>query len=244
MAALELQQSDIKVIDLAIKYGYESPVSFARAFQVIQGISPSEARKSNVSLKAFPKMTFQIIIKGVSPMNYRIVKTEPFKVFGVEGIISTAGDPGYYPHEGAFWSEVNNGRDDSKYEVLFKDAGDAKLPANDTLFVKDMCRINGLFNYNQIDDTTYGYMLCSFVTPKSKTDDYKIVEIPAATWAVFPSDMPDWDVGEAMGRLMLYSNEWISTSCFEKVDGPEFEMYGGDSKNGYIEYWMPITTKP
>ena len=37
-------------------------------------------------------------------MNYRIVKTESFKVFGVESIISTAGDPRYYPHEGAFWA--------------------------------------------------------------------------------------------------------------------------------------------
>ena len=64
-AALELQQSDIKIIDLAMKYGYESPVSFARAFQVVHGVTPSEARKSNVSLKAFPKLTFQIIINGL-----------------------------------------------------------------------------------------------------------------------------------------------------------------------------------
>ena len=86
----------------------------------------------------------------------------------------------------------------NKYTILSNDAGEAKPLFQDTMFVQDMCRIHGLFNYNQIDDTTHGYMLCSFVTPKSKTDGYKIVEIPATTWAVFPSDMPDWDAGGTM----------------------------------------------
>lgn len=87
LAALELQQSDIKVIDLALKYGYDSPVSFARAFQAFHGVTPSEAKKSNVSLRLFPPITFQITIQGVGEMNYRIVKTEPFQLFGIEGLI-------------------------------------------------------------------------------------------------------------------------------------------------------------
>ena len=177
-------------------------------------------------------------------MNYRIVKTESFKVFGLEGIISTASDPKYYPHEGEFWEEVNsNPMEDSKYTKLSKDAGENKPLFHNTMFVHDMCKIHGLWGHNKIDDTTYGYMLCSFVTPESKTSGYKIVEIPAATWVVFPSDIPDWDTGSVMGRLIQQFNEWISTSDYERVDGIEFEMYGGTPEKGYIEYWTQIAKK-
>ena len=243
-AALELQQSNIKIVDLAIKYNYESPVSFARAFQVVHGITPSEARKSNVSLKMFPKLTFQIIIKGVSEMNYRIVKTESFKVFGLEGIVSTAENTQYYPHEGYIWAEFNNGKADSKYDKLQSDAGKGKLPFHDTMFVQDMCTIHGLMNYNQIDDTTYGYMLCSFVTPESKTDGYKIVEIPASTWAVFPYVKDTGkDAGEIWSELYQTFFEWLPASEFEKLDNPEFEMYGWANDHLTYELWIPVTKK-
>ena len=76
LAGLDLQQGDTKVIDVALKYGYDSPISFARAFQTLHGITPSEAKKPNISLKAFPRMNFEITIKGKSEMNYRIVKTD------------------------------------------------------------------------------------------------------------------------------------------------------------------------
>lgn len=66
LAGLDLQQINIKVIDAAMKYGYDSPVSFTRAFKAIHGITPSEAKKTNVLLKPFPRMTFQINIKEVS----------------------------------------------------------------------------------------------------------------------------------------------------------------------------------
>jgi AraC family transcriptional regulator len=52
LAAFELKQDRVKVIDVAMKYGYHSPDSFARAFQQLHGITPSEARKSGLSLRA------------------------------------------------------------------------------------------------------------------------------------------------------------------------------------------------
>ncbi|MDF2685323.1 MAG: transcriptional regulator, AraC family [Clostridia bacterium] len=241
MAALELQQSNIKVIDLAFKYGYESPVSFTRAFQSMHGITPTAARNPNVSLKAFSRISFQITIKGVNEMNYRIVKTEPFKVFGLEGIVSTVNDSKYFPHVGAIWQENHK---NGKYEQLFLDAGESKHILYETMFINSMCRIHGLMNYKKIDDTTYGYMQCSFVTPESKTEGYEIYELPQTTWVVFPMDIPDWDVGGAMNILnKRFYSEWLPISEYEKADGPEFEMYGGSPKKGYIELWMPIVKK-
>ncbi|PFD44328.1 AraC family transcriptional regulator [Bacillus cereus] len=64
LAAFELKDSNVKVIDVAIKYGYNSPDSFSRAFQNLHGITPSEARSTSRSLKAYSPMTFRLSIKG------------------------------------------------------------------------------------------------------------------------------------------------------------------------------------
>jgi AraC family transcriptional regulator len=64
LAAFVIKDSDVKVIDVAIKYGYNSPDSFSRAFQNLHGITPSEARNTSRSLKAYSPMTFQLSIKG------------------------------------------------------------------------------------------------------------------------------------------------------------------------------------
>jgi AraC family transcriptional regulator len=80
LAGLELRHSNTKVIDAALKYGYESPVSFARAFQAFHGVTPSEAKKSNVTLKIFPRIIFQIIVKEVPQM----IRTDKITVDGKE----------------------------------------------------------------------------------------------------------------------------------------------------------------
>ncbi len=72
LAAFEIQKSDIRIIDVAVKYGYVSADSFARAFQKTHGIKPSDARINGVQLKAFPRISFQISIKGDTEMEYRI----------------------------------------------------------------------------------------------------------------------------------------------------------------------------
>ena len=86
LAGIDLRQNNIKVIDAAMKYGYHSPVSFARAFQAFHGITPSEAKNSNVSdvlLKTFPRMTFQIYIKEFNDV--KIVEKDEVILIGCHG---------------------------------------------------------------------------------------------------------------------------------------------------------------
>jgi AraC family transcriptional regulator len=75
-AALELQNRSVKVIDVAIKYGYHSPDAFTRAFQIQHGVTPTELRISNQSLKVYPPMTFRLSIGGGGPMKFRIENKE------------------------------------------------------------------------------------------------------------------------------------------------------------------------
>ncbi|MCL2746516.1 MAG: AraC family transcriptional regulator, partial [Coriobacteriia bacterium] len=170
LAALDLQEGDIKVGDVSLKYGYDSPTSFARAFQAVHGVTPSEAKKTNMNLKAFPRMTFQISITGASEMDYRIVTTEPFKVFGIEELVSTTGED-YFQHGGKAWEQIwETSFVNGKHEQLKIAAGTEKPAHYDTMFVREMWPVHALMNYRKVNDTTYGYMQCSFVTGDSKTD--------------------------------------------------------------------------
>ncbi len=88
-AAFDLQQGG-KVLDVALRYGYESPTAFNRAFQSVHGVAPSAAQKPDTPLKTFPRISFQISIKGVVEMEYRIVKKEAFRIVGVRDPIQVA----------------------------------------------------------------------------------------------------------------------------------------------------------
>jgi AraC family transcriptional regulator len=95
LAAYELQNSDIKIIDLALKYGYDSPNSFTRAFQMMHGVTPSATRKTSVPLKAYPKISVQITIQGDREMNYKIVEEKGSKLFGSSIEVSFQNGNGY-----------------------------------------------------------------------------------------------------------------------------------------------------
>ena len=80
LAGIDLKHNNAEIMDTAFKYGYDSPSSFAHAFRAFHEISPSEAKKPKVSLKIFPRLIFQIIVKEVSQM----IKTDKITVNGKE----------------------------------------------------------------------------------------------------------------------------------------------------------------
>ena len=82
MAAAELSTGKEKIVDIALKYGYDSPTAFNRAFQSVHHTAPSAARKNGIILKSYPPISFQITIKGDAEMNYRIETKESFRIIG------------------------------------------------------------------------------------------------------------------------------------------------------------------
>jgi AraC family transcriptional regulator len=106
LAAQELATSSSKVLDVAFKYGYDSPESFSKAFRKIHGITPSEARNPGVSLKAFPRITFHLSLKGDKEMDYRIVEKEAFTVIG-KSIRVTCQDGEHTRQIPKFWEKCH-----------------------------------------------------------------------------------------------------------------------------------------
>lgn len=235
LAALELQHSgSAKVVDVALKYGYESPVSFARAFHALHGITPSTARQEGIALKAYPRLSFLITIKGAEAMNYRIEAHESFEVFGIEGVFRIDGG-GEEPRTPAkLWEQSHANGDVKRLEAR---AGDLPPFVN-----RDLHPVHAICSYRKTGPDTFPYMLFAFKDEASDTDGYTIVTIPAHTWAVFPSEPHTWDqFGETIETLYRrFYTEWLPTAGYEQVDGVEFEMYGERDGLNYIELWFAV----
>lgn len=235
LAALELHNgSAAKVIDVAMKYGYESPVSFARAFQSLHGITPSMARQEGIALKAYPRLSFLITIKGVEAMNYRIETKDRFEVFGIEGVFRVDGS-GEEPQTPAkLWEKSHANGDVKRLEEC---AGE--LPS----FVsKNLYGVHAVCSYKKTEPDTFPYMLFAFKGKGSNTDGYKTTIIPAHTWAIFPSEPHTWDqFGETIDTLYRrFYTEWLPTAGYEQVEGLELELYGTKDSLNYIELWFAV----
>jgi len=237
LAAIELQNSNIKVVDLAIKYGYDSPVSFARAFQALHGITPTEARAEGVILKAYPKISFQIAIKGEKEMDYRIQTKEAFQVFGIEGVFRTdeTGEAPQLPSE--LWELCHS---NGEIEKLEQNSGDLLgfLSGN-------LNKVHAICSYRKTPNDQFPYMICAFRSPNSRVEGYTVIDVPSYTWAIFPSPKYDWaDFDDVIENLYKrFFAEWLPTAQYEQVEGTSMEVYGGDDKLGYVELWFAVRKK-
>lgn len=224
-AAFELQNSDIRVIDLALKYGYDSPTSFSRAFQNIHGVPPSAAKSEGVILKAHPRMTFLISIKGEVEMNYRIEKKEAFRVVGAKKHFDLDVEKNFVQVP-QFWGETfQNG--------MIVEIG--QLSNKEPLGVLG---ISTCMNGKDFD-----YYIAS-ATDKPKSENMHEYVVPAATWAIFEciGPMPA-AIQELQKRIIA---EWLPTSGYEYADAPDIEVYPeGDtsSPNYKCEVWLPVAKK-
>ena len=102
LAAQELNRKDEKVIDVAIKYGYDSPDSFTKAFQKFHGITPSQAKESGAPLKSFAPLHIKITMEGGTMLDYRIVEKAPFTIVGVKRSFNSDTS---YQEVPKFWDE-------------------------------------------------------------------------------------------------------------------------------------------
>ena len=82
-AAYDLQHTSLRVIDVAVKYGYDSADAFAAAFRRMHGLTPQEARKPGAKLSFYPRLTFSLRIVGTEKMHYEVCELPAFSVLGI-----------------------------------------------------------------------------------------------------------------------------------------------------------------
>ncbi|CEQ08937.1 AraC family transcriptional regulator [[Clostridium] sordellii] len=219
-AALDLQNGE-KVIDVAIRYGYESPTAFNRAFQKIHNVSPSVAQKEGTFLKAYPPISFKITIKGVEEMEYRIVKKEEMRIVGAKALLEKNVEENFNTVP-MLWQEV---------------AQSGKIMEIASLMGPDSKGVLGVSVCMDYLDKWEYYIAVE--TDKEAPKGLEEYTIPACTWAVFPGEgqMPT-AIQDIEKRAIT---EWLPTSGYEYADAPDIELYlNQDPMNSKFEVWIPI----
>ncbi|MED4689345.1 AraC family transcriptional regulator [Peribacillus frigoritolerans] len=227
LAAFELKNSNIKVIDIAIKYGYSSPDSFARAFQHLHGITPSEARSNGHSLKAYPPMSFQLSIKGGNEMNYRIEEKEAFHIIGIKKRVPIIFN-GVNPEIASMWKSLDE-----------KTINELKNLSN----VEPLGLLSASANFSEGRLEEKGELdhYIGAATTRECPDNLTMLNVDASTWAVFEAVGPFPEtLQNVWGRI--YS-EWFPSSNYEQREGPEIlwnENKDLTSPTFRSEIWIPV----
>lgn len=226
LAAQELAVSKIRVLDVALKYGYDSPESFAKAFRKAHGITPSAARESGVQLKAFPRLSFHLSLKGDQEMEYRIVQKEAFTVIGKSMEVTTREGENFRKIP-LFWNEANADGTSDKLALI---GGD-----------KDLL---GICMSMDMEKELLSYWIAVEAGPGVDAEGYETAVIPAASWAVFTSVGPMPHAIQNVWKRIF--QEWFPATGYEHAGGPEFELYppGDPGAEDYAcEVWIPVVKK-
>lgn len=224
LAGYELLNTNNKIIDIALKYGYDSPDSFTKAFTRFHGCTPTAVRKGE-KIKEFAPLKINVILKGGYTMEYKIEEREAFKVIGLKGSF--------------------------KYETAYQDVPKIwKKFFMKSVFNK----INAKYGINidtNLGCDSFNYIIGDDYNSELKVPkDFEVIEIPKFTWAVFscigPASVKMQETNERIFK------EWLPNSNdYEIAAGYNIEMYsnpkdykkGIDDEKYYCEIWIPIKKK-
>lgn len=221
-AVFDLQNGTQRILDIALKYGYDSPTAFNRAFQSVHGIAPSAARLQGTPLKAYPPISFSITIKGEAQMNYRIENKDTFRIVGVKAHYEMNVEENFAQIP-QFWQEtVQSGA----FAKLFP------------LMNREPAGILGVSTCMNGKDFDYYIAVAS---DQDAPEGMEAYTVPPCTWAIFTCVGPMPSAIQTLQKRIV--SEWLPTSGYEYANAPDIEVYyeGNQQAQDYrCEVWLPI----
>ncbi len=239
LAGIELQSEKAKVIDVALKYGYDSPDSFSKAFRAFHGITPSQARGGG-TLKSFSRLRIKLILEG-NTMNYKIVERKETVMTGTMRRLS--GSPGERRDQEADFY-ISTREQQYALQWLSRDYETSVLAV-------DNC-----------DDDGFDCYIGAFLSKKnydSLADDfgdagakkYKNLAVPAGTYLVCETERTEFPTEVFLELRKNMVSDLLPTLGYQLRKAPELEIthwyWSNDDeedarvrKNRYIEVWLPV----
>ncbi|MBN1777809.1 MAG: AraC family transcriptional regulator [Clostridiales bacterium] len=218
-AGEELHAQGAKVLDVALRYGYETPESFQKAFLRFHGISPSAARHPRAKLMFMAPLVISVSLKGGKTMDYQIEQKGPMTVMGYERRFTMENAKTDIPK---FWEEF---------------------------FQKGlMKKINPLLGccFDDGSKTDFPYLIGDFCEKDAPVPEGMVKrDIPAYTWAMFHTDGTTGKDIQTLNR-QIYA-EWLpSNTQYELASGMNIEVYPCDQMDWADRrwgIWLPIKSK-
>ena len=235
-AALDLKETKDKIIDIALRYGYDTPESFTKAFSRFHGATPSQVR-GGAKVNVFLPLKINLTIQGGSQMDYKIAPMFPFKLIGFQREFSMEDS---YREIPKFWNEICEKYANPVY------AGNA--PANPyEQAVIDNCIGEYGVCIDDIGGSRFRYLIAGKYTGGEVPEGMLLYEFPRGDWAVFNCVGPNPETLQSVNTRIF--QEWLPGN-------PEYELCGNatvewyDCVNGemtdpdyHSAIWVPVRKK-
>lgn len=231
LAGAAVVSGDETLLDIAVRYGYDSGEGFARAFRAVHGVGPGEARRDGATLVSQAPMSFHLVVEGSSNMRYRIVELDELRMVGVRQRV-----PLVHLGENTAISEFTRS---VPKETLKTVAGLSDREPAGVVSVTD-----------DLDpEATEGSELDYWLAAATGLADAEVpagldsLVVPAGTWAVFTGEGP---VPEAFQYLWRDAyGEWFPSHPYQVRPGPHLlrtELDPGGA-TGRADLWLPVEPK-
>ena len=235
-AALDLKGTDDKVIDIAFRYGYETPESFTKAFSRFHGATPSQVR-GGAAISTFLPLMIKLSIQGGNQMDYKITPMFPFKVIGFQKEFD---NETAYTEIPKFWDEIC---EKYAYNVY---AGNAPANPYEQALVDNCIGEYGVC-IDDIGGGKFRYLIAGKYTGGAVPDGMVVYEFPRNEWAVFDCIGPNPQTLQSVNTRIF--SEWLPGN-------PDYELSGNatvewyDCVNGemtdpdyHSAIWIPVKRK-
>ncbi|MEU2902250.1 AraC family transcriptional regulator [Streptomyces globisporus] len=220
-----LGDRDRSLLDVAMRYGYDTGEGFARAFRAVHGIGPGEARRTGAVLRSQQRLTFRLVVEGSSAMRYSLVEKNAFRVVGRKARVPLIHE-GPNPAIAEFIRGI--GREELDRIAALSDQEPAGIVGvSDQL---DPSRAEG----TELD---YWHGVVSGAEPP---EDLDVLDVPAGQWAVFESE---GEFPQALQHLWRdVFTQWFPSNPYASRPGPEIlrVRLTEDGKRAEAELWIPV----
>jgi AraC family transcriptional regulator len=228
LAATELAIGNAKVIDIALKYGYESPNAFTRAFRNMHGINPREVRTLGVKLSAYHRVSFHVKIKGGNDMDYRIIEKPAFVLVG-KGKKFTSEK--FFKEAPGFWKKYVNTKE---YQTLWG------LTNGKWGQVTDAPLMSVYLPDENGKRDSFTDILGIEKSVETDPGKFKVFNIPSATYAEFNCT---YQTSVKMNKYIY--GEWFPSTGYERDEQkPDIAAYFPVAfmsiKGMGVRWWIPV----
>ena len=217
-AGAELEKGDWKVIDIALRYGYDSPESFTKAFTRFHGVSPAQVKKGE-PIRFMSRYTVRIRIEGGSIMEYKIEKWEEMDLL---------------VHAKEFNAETSETEIPKFWDEYYSNEEYKKIPGYLGVCAQEK---------TESDEFKYG-IGCKATDVDGIPEGFEIIHIPDYEWAVFKCVGPTPKAVQDMWEKIYQG--WFPVSDYELIPDVDIENYlpGDPSSRDYVsEICIPVRRK-
>ncbi|MFI7084758.1 GyrI-like domain-containing protein [Streptomyces anulatus] len=216
---------DRTLLDVAVRYGYDTGEGFARAFRAVHGIGPGEARRGGAVLRSQQRLTFRLVVEGSTAMQYKLVEKDAFRVVGRKARVPLIHE-GPNPAIAEFIRGI--GREELDRIAALSDQEPAGIVGvSDQL---DPSRAEG----TELD---YYHGVVSGAEPPEGLDS---LSVPAGTWAVFTNEGAFPQALQYLWRDVF--TQWFPSNPYSSRPGPEIlrVRLTEEGKRAEAELWIPV----